>query len=648
MHDEMSATGFPYAGSVGAVDELLCELSKENGTALGLALLYQYGDWQTLRSVDVAKYADQFPDVKAFAVAYQAAELLRKDTNSGTISDGERTRATLDKWLATEASCRATNDRWAAIPDGYCTDPVLARMRDIVYDVLDGRSEDSLDRFLHGAPGALSVVEECLRLGSFGPGSHVGFPGSGTTLSQKYECRLTVTPELSPFCETFMPDGWRGMRSNLGYEIVEGNEWFDVLKNAVINRACAKEPAWNVWLQLGVGRKIRRLMKRVLGVDLSNQKMVNRLLVQYSYEWDLCTIDLSSASDLKATNMVRWFLPSHWFHLMDLARSHVSVLPNGEVVPLEKFCSMGNGFTFPLQTLLFTALVRAVVPQDQHCLTAVFGDDIIVPRQYAAEVIRYLEFLGLQVNVTKTHLAGGFRESCGVDVFRGVNVRPAFRRAVHNNDPIAWANNLRRWIVRLEAIPDLPGSSFYHRMVGIWRRQVESIPPDWRLPGPESLGDSVVHVPVDTGARIILRETSAIDGSFLWDPWVYPFPTGRSKLYLATNVPDSAARAAARLGYKTSTWEDMVIHKVVRRAPRELDRKSIGLLALDLHKRDCEVPHLYEQQDDSMPQADGLSTRGYEPIRGSLQQVSEKWAASRWPGIVDACVAEILRRELAV
>jgi len=54
----------------------------------------------------------------------------------------------------------------------------------------------------------------------------------------------------------------------------------------------------------------------------------------------------------------------------------------------------------------------------------VFGDDLIVPSDYVHQVIGALESADLKVNVNKSFVDGYFRESCGVDAFKGVNVTP--------------------------------------------------------------------------------------------------------------------------------------------------------------------------------------------------------------------------------
>jgi len=52
----------------------------------------------------------------------------------------------------------------------------------------------------------------------------------------------------------------------------------------------------------------------------------------------------------------------------------------------------------------------------------VFGDDIIVPEDCSAVLVGLLTHLGLKVNPDKTFLGGAFKESCGIDAFRGDNV----------------------------------------------------------------------------------------------------------------------------------------------------------------------------------------------------------------------------------
>ena len=88
---------------------------------------------------------------------------------------------------------------------------------------------------------------------------------------------------------------------------------------------------------------------------------------------------------------------------------------------------MGNATTFPVQSLVFWAICVASLQRQgfhQPGAVFVFGDDIEVPSVCAQGVIDDLESFGLLVNRTKSFWRGAFRESCGVDAFKGVNVTP--------------------------------------------------------------------------------------------------------------------------------------------------------------------------------------------------------------------------------
>jgi hypothetical protein len=54
----------------------------------------------------------------------------------------------------------------------------------------------------------------------------------------------------------------------------------------------------------------------------------------------------------------------------------------------------------------------------------VYGDDVVVPTAFAADAIEQLETFGLLVNRAKSCVTGFFRESCGVDAYKGHNITP--------------------------------------------------------------------------------------------------------------------------------------------------------------------------------------------------------------------------------
>lgn len=96
--------------------------------------------------------------------------------------------------------------------------------------------------------------------------------------------------------------------------------------------------------------------------------------------------------------------------------------------------TMGNGYTFPLQTVIFSAVVLAClqwrgIPSTSVCaseLWSVFGDDIICPSACADDVVSILHLLGFKVNQDKSFVKGPFRESCGSDFFNGSDIRGVY------------------------------------------------------------------------------------------------------------------------------------------------------------------------------------------------------------------------------
>jgi hypothetical protein len=103
------------------------------------------------------------------------------------------------------------------------------------------------------------------------------------------------------------------------------------------------------------------------------------------------------------------------------------VWTDGTVKKYHKFTSMGNGFCFPLETLIFASICHAAYKESN--LTQdfrVYGDDIIVRQSVVHRVLELLRHFGFTPNSRKTFTSGPFRESCGTDWHCGVNVRPIF------------------------------------------------------------------------------------------------------------------------------------------------------------------------------------------------------------------------------
>jgi len=243
-------------------------------------------------------------------------------------------------------------------------------------------------------------------------------------------------------------------------EVIDYNKVTFVPKDATTLRAIAIEGRLMVLLQLVVGTFFKKALKRA-GCDLTSQVRNQELAKigstsQDSY--DPVTIDLRMASDCLAIEIVRELLPPAWFELLCCLRSPKGRL-DGETIVWEKFSSMGNGYTFELESMIFYALAQSVSDLSgttewfestfgsvyKYAYVSVFGDDIIVPAIMSDQLIKILRFCGFQTNRDKTFTSGPFRESCGKDYYDGVLVRPFYmKRALsQQKDLIHLRNNLK-------------------------------------------------------------------------------------------------------------------------------------------------------------------------------------------------------------
>lgn len=287
--------------------------------------------------------------------------------------------------------------------------------------------------------------------------------GKGTTLSSADPNRVSLPFKLSDphtITASAVPV-WRDFTASmLGYpgyatmsydqsqglvrwkedvKIVPGCRITFVDKTSVVKRTIAIEPSANVSMQLAIHRYLAKRLKLKAGIDIHDQSRNRKLALEGSFGNHLATIDLSSASDSICRELVRQFLPPDWHCLFDSVRSPSGTYRDNTVV-FEKFSSSGNGFTFALETIIFYAIAK-IASEDGGCTQkpCVYGDDIIVPSSVYHEVVGYLSFFGFKVNSKKSFFDGPFRESCGLDAFKGVDVRPAFVRSLIMTVPEMYA-----------------------------------------------------------------------------------------------------------------------------------------------------------------------------------------------------------------
>jgi hypothetical protein len=236
----------------------------------------------------------------------------------------------------------------------------------------------------------------------------------------------------------------------------------------------------NIRLQLSVGRFIRDRL-RYHGVDLSDQSINQRRAKLGSKTGHLSTIDLRSASDTVALELVWELLPIDWAILLDDLRSKYTLWPDGTTRKNEKFSSMGNGYTFELESLLFYCICSAVSSG-----VSVYGDDIVLPSDNFEKAVSLLQFLGFEVNLLKSFKDSPFRESCGLDAVSGFLCTPVYLRRLPRcrEDVIKLHNQVRRWALEEPARADPK----WAKLLWKWRR----IHPCHQ--GPRGYGDGHYHV----------------------------------------------------------------------------------------------------------------------------------------------------------
>lgn len=212
------------------------------------------------------------------------------------------------------------------------------------------------------------------------------------------------------------------------FEVVDGNRIEFVPKNAKTDRSIAIEPTMNLYLQLGVDGFIRRRLKR-WGVDLDNQTKNQELARLGSLGKGYATLDLKNASNTISRKLVELLVPKDWYDLLCKLRSPSGVL-QGESLKYEMISSMGNGYTFALESAIFAAFIFAVRKQQglksDSTKWAVFGDDLIIEESLVEKLKIVLACAGFTINEEKSFFSGPVRESCGTDWIQGRLVRPVF------------------------------------------------------------------------------------------------------------------------------------------------------------------------------------------------------------------------------
>jgi len=226
-------------------------------------------------------------------------------------------------------------------------------------------------------------------------------------------------------------------------------------------RLISCEPVDFQWIQQGISKAlVRHVESHYLTkgfVNFTDQNVNRNLALKGSITGDYVTLDLKEASDRVHTDLVRLLFPDSVFPFLEASRSLSTVLPTGEEVELRKYAPMGSALCFPILALTIWSLLTGAAPNAYIRKNIfVYGDDVIVPKEFSSCAMATLELFGLKINRSKSCCSGFFRESCGMDAFKGVDVTPVRFRTVWDKSPrpdayssyIAYANAFydRGWV----------------------------------------------------------------------------------------------------------------------------------------------------------------------------------------------------------
>jgi hypothetical protein len=294
-----------------------------------------------------------------------------------------------------------------------------------------------------------------------------------------YPSDLHAYPNYGWACESTGSSGTR----NLGIatesfegevDRTEGLEYYDVgcepavrvvfvPKTLKTPRVIAIEPSSMQYIQQSLLKYIVPLLESHPftrnSVRFSDQSVNQRLARLSSIDRRLATLDLKDASDRVSLALVqRIFSGTPILDYLEAARSLHADLPDGSNVILNKYASMGSALCFPVEAMVFYTIIQAAIHDQMGIIPTnatikeithmidIYGDDIIVPIDFVDVVVRNLEAYGLKVNLDKSFTVSHFRESCGGDFFKGIDVKPIYAREIPPEDGATWEPNaLMSW-----------------------------------------------------------------------------------------------------------------------------------------------------------------------------------------------------------
>lgn len=414
------------------IEKYLCECDKH----WGLKQL------TSVTPIDVAEKSKILQDIRK----KRLLTMFQKFDFPDSIID--KRKKALDTFQKYEERCRL-----------YNTKDIFLKRNDVSSscydDVFTSKHITYIRKFICRTLGLSPNIDDFLCALRHGPGASTDKRGNLSIPIEKYTPPIGVSPYARLLFSRILASDERWCRSLEGFLLSSegGNSLIDltnfpvtsflkeidasvittVPKSAKTDRTICIEPTANVYMQLAVDTIIRKNLKRLWNIDINTQSKNQHLALIGSLTNKLVTLDLSGASDSICMKWLEIF-PEKWAKLLALLRIPKGILPDGETVNFQKLSAMGNGYTFAIETLIFSAIIYAVIRvRDEHWKDyideiSVYGDDMIFPTKLYGEISYLLHRTGFLENLEKTFVNGPIRESCGHDYFSGYRIdRPTFK-----------------------------------------------------------------------------------------------------------------------------------------------------------------------------------------------------------------------------
>jgi hypothetical protein len=331
------------------------------------------------------------------------------------------------------------------------SDPVLDTASDIIASVLSRFDKENILP-KHGPGSVAEGIPLCCKM------ENLHFVDTAETEFPFFEW---CVPSLTAACDNY---------HNLQTRVQSAHGTAKVLfvpKDSRGPRVISCEPTTLQYLQQGIMAELVSVMEAhplTRGRVNFRDQSINQRWARYgSIGGQWVTLDMKDASDRVSLALVeRLFSKTHVLPLLLATRSRDTRLPDGSCLRMKKFAPMGSAVCFPVEALCFFALAVSVlvhhmdygsdapsqirmgckslkgpttrtrtVKRDwtSRCEAAaqtvkVYGDDIICASQDYEALLQYFPTVGLMFNEGKCCITGGFRESCGLDVFNGIDVTP--------------------------------------------------------------------------------------------------------------------------------------------------------------------------------------------------------------------------------